>query len=56
MNREAKNLGASVILTTEKDAVRLESLRSSLRNWWAVEMELSLIDTKLWEDQILQVV
>ena len=56
MNREARNLGASVILTTEKDAVRLESQPSSLQNWWAVEMELLLMDTKSWEDQILQVV
>ena len=55
IKHQAEKLGAEAILTTEKDAVRLELLGIRLNNWWAVAMELSLYEPKTWEDLILKV-
>ena len=56
IEQEAGRMKTDIILTTEKDAVRLELLKRPMDQWWAITMELSLIDTKSWEEQILQVV
>lgn len=56
VEKEAKKMGSDIILTTEKDSMRLELLNRSMDLWWAITMELALMDEKIWEDQILQVV
>jgi 3-deoxy-D-manno-octulosonic-acid transferase len=55
IERQAKGLGAEAILTTEKDAIRLELLGMRFNKWWAVGVEISLYEPKTWEDLILKV-
>jgi 3-deoxy-D-manno-octulosonic-acid transferase len=55
IEHQAEKLGAEAILTTEKDAIRLELLGMRLNKWWAVSMELSFYEPKTWEDLILKV-
>jgi len=42
LESEARRRNASMIVTTEKDAVRLKSLRGSLELWWAARLELEI--------------
>jgi 3-deoxy-D-manno-octulosonic-acid transferase len=42
LESEARRRNAAMIVTTEKDAVRIESLRGSLELWWSARLELEI--------------
>ena len=54
IRQEADRLGATAILTTEKDAVRIAPILGDLKHWWAVRMELSLENRKAFSDLIME--
>jgi 3-deoxy-D-manno-octulosonic-acid transferase len=42
LEAEARRRNAAMIVTTEKDAVRIKSLRGSLDLWWSARLELEI--------------
>jgi tetraacyldisaccharide 4'-kinase len=50
--RKAADAGVSMIVTTEKDAVRLRNLRPD--GIWALRIELTVNEREAWEDFLLK--